>query len=317
MTAEERQTRIADALRRADYMNWSAAEVAEKIDGTVDALLREAQTAPRWHHSPDAPPEHFCEDCDDQARALREAQAAGDERLREVLRDLGDLIESNGIPHADHSPVCHKVDAILVRSLAAAPVQPAAAPRETALDTERLALAMAQAQGVRDPEKAAPSWAGIAEKVAERYAANAPGFAPAAAPRETADRPGCPGCPHPVHDGSCPKPGRPGVDWQCNCRADIETDDEVVLPAAETAALRAAIEDLPYWHCSPCGEGPGDHGNIERAAVLRLLVPAAPTRALPWPDAPAAASAAPREALSSIRPDLSSIRPDLSSVRDE
>lgn len=25
-------------------------------------------TEPRWHHSPDAPPEHFCEDCDRLAR---------------------------------------------------------------------------------------------------------------------------------------------------------------------------------------------------------------------------------------------------------
>lgn len=41
----EQQARIADALRRADYMNWSAAEVAERIDGTVDAIRREAQAA--------------------------------------------------------------------------------------------------------------------------------------------------------------------------------------------------------------------------------------------------------------------------------
>lgn len=45
-------------------------------------------------------------------------------------------------------------------------------------------------------------------------AALAPPVQPAAAPQ-------CPGCPHPVHDGSCPFPGLPGVDWQCNCRADI------------------------------------------------------------------------------------------------
>ena len=40
--------------------------------------------APRWHHSPDAPPEHFCEDCDGQlsrVTALREAVIAAHEWL--------------------------------------------------------------------------------------------------------------------------------------------------------------------------------------------------------------------------------------------
>ncbi|HEX5016491.1 MAG TPA: hypothetical protein VFX15_02765 [Actinomycetes bacterium] len=34
--------RIAEALRRADYMNWTAAEVAEKIAGTVEHLIWKA-----------------------------------------------------------------------------------------------------------------------------------------------------------------------------------------------------------------------------------------------------------------------------------
>ena len=35
--------RIAEALRRVDYMNWPAAEVAEKIDGTIAAIEQEAR----------------------------------------------------------------------------------------------------------------------------------------------------------------------------------------------------------------------------------------------------------------------------------
>lgn len=38
---------IANALRRADYMNWSAAEVAEKIDGTVESVAKNAVAADR------------------------------------------------------------------------------------------------------------------------------------------------------------------------------------------------------------------------------------------------------------------------------
>lgn len=45
----------------------------------LQAMLTDARRA-RWHHSPDAPPEHFCEDCD----SLTEQR----DRLVEALRGI-------------------------------------------------------------------------------------------------------------------------------------------------------------------------------------------------------------------------------------
>ena len=41
--SEQRIARVAEALRHADYMNWSAAAVAEKIDGPIGAIVRDAR----------------------------------------------------------------------------------------------------------------------------------------------------------------------------------------------------------------------------------------------------------------------------------
>lgn len=40
----------------------------------------------RWHHNPDAPPEHFCDACDDLAKALAEAQKERGAAHAEVQR---------------------------------------------------------------------------------------------------------------------------------------------------------------------------------------------------------------------------------------
>jgi hypothetical protein len=53
------------------------------------AALRDAEAAqPRWHHSPDAPPEYFCEDCDG---LKREAEAA-QQRVAELEAALREIV---------------------------------------------------------------------------------------------------------------------------------------------------------------------------------------------------------------------------------
>lgn len=45
----------------------------------------------RWHHSPDAPPEHFCGDCDRLVRERDAARADADRlalHLRAAIHDL-------------------------------------------------------------------------------------------------------------------------------------------------------------------------------------------------------------------------------------
>jgi hypothetical protein len=84
---------------------------ATSILGWDSVFLPDGMPLPRWHHSPDAPPEHFCADCDDQAVTIAVLRAALD-----GLDVLVVAIENNGIPHADHSEACHEADAKIIRA---------------------------------------------------------------------------------------------------------------------------------------------------------------------------------------------------------
>lgn len=68
----DEEIRLADEiahLRRALEIEQAlAAEDREKYQAEIIRLTNELVECrrTRWHHSPDAPPEHFCEDCDSQ-----------------------------------------------------------------------------------------------------------------------------------------------------------------------------------------------------------------------------------------------------------
>jgi hypothetical protein len=53
----EEIVKLAEALRRADYMNWTAQEVAEKISGAIEGIVdsREAELREALRQCEEAP----------------------------------------------------------------------------------------------------------------------------------------------------------------------------------------------------------------------------------------------------------------------
>mgnify|MGYP001569824856 CR=1 FL=1 len=86
--ADKAETENADLRRQ--LVETQAAERAATADygGNVSLNLRieeledEARRI-RWHHNPDAPPEHFCDDCAALRRLVEEAQARANRKRAE------------------------------------------------------------------------------------------------------------------------------------------------------------------------------------------------------------------------------------------